>query len=172
MKAKKFPQITRKIPALVVGWLGLLTLIGLNLYTTTNLKPVFWDALTTSLAFPTSDTFTNLAKTFWQLDFTLAARKQLLLAQDLSAVLGANTEVDDILQDWDNEPKKVFTAYNFWRQFTNQYPNSRDGQLNLAANAYRLNKLNEARVAAQIAINLDPGSAIGQKLIDLLGPMP
>jgi len=60
--------------------------------------------------------------------------------------------------------------YLYWKQIINQKPEFRDGLIQSAILAYKLNHVEEARVYAHKALLLDPNNSTIQSLLTLLKP--
>lgn len=176
----KFPHFTRIKTARLLSyggntilWTGLTVFFLLNVFAKINLTPAFQKELLQVLQKPfLALTHEGLAYRFWQLGILSAARQELLLAQDFpkknyTGVLGASTE--DELTAWASEPVRAKASYGYWKTVIAAKPDFRDAYISLAAAAYQLGFTNEAKVAAQTALNLNPDSPDLSRLIEFLG---
>lgn len=176
----QFPHFTRiKTARLVLYggnsllWAGLTLLFLLNVYAKINLAPAYEKQLQLALRRPFSRlTHEALAHGFWQQGFVSVAQTELRLAQSLPrenniSVLGISTE--DELTTWASEPEKAKAAYGFWKSVVATRLDYRDAYLALAAAAYQLGYLDEAKMAAQKALALSPSTGDITRLVELLG---
>lgn len=180
-----FPHFPRIFSANLLSRLGssllwgfLALILGLNIYAQTKLQPKYLPISLQTVALPTLDNHLALAQAYWREGLWPPAKRELLLAEELyqepnthtsvSSVLGVITSPLDILELWQDEPKRLSEDYLFWQKVTAQYPDYRDGYLRLANIAYQLGKSDAARGYIAKALELDPNSRGAQELLKLL----
>lgn len=69
-----------------------------------------------------------------------------------------------------SDSSSLETELLYWKQIINQKPEYRDGLIQSATLAYKLNHIEEAQVYAHKAFLLDPNSSTTQSLLQLLKP--
>lgn len=180
-----FPHFPRIFSANLLSRLGtsllwgfLALILGLNIYAQTKLQPKYLPISLQTALLPTLDNHLALAQAYWREGLWPPAKRELLLAEELyqepnthtsvSSVLGVITSPLDILELWQDEPKRLSEDYLFWQKVTAQYPDYRDGYLRLANIAYQLGKSDAARGYIAKALELDPNSRGAQELLKLL----
>lgn len=92
----------------------------------------------------------------------VAAAKQITVAQSTIAtnVLGAQTELQNVLSQWDYASHARQRTYEYWKQITITYPEYRDGYIQLAQASYDLKKFDEAKEYLRQAQTLDPNNTL------------
>lgn len=159
-------------------WGFLALIFSLNIYTQIKLQPQYLPISLQTVVLPTLDNHLALAQAYWREGLWPPAKRELLLAEELyqelgtnapdSSVLGISTSPLDVLELWQDEPKRLSNDYLFWQKVTAQYPDYRDGYLKLANIAYQLGKNAAARGYIAKALELDPNSRMAQDLLKLL----
>ncbi len=157
----KFPHVSRKFSASLLSysqnsllWTGLTIFFLLNVYAEFNVTPGYQKELQRVLLKPFSSvSHEALAHSFWQLGFISAAQRELGLAN----VLGATTE--NRFSAWTSEPARVKSAYEYWKSVIAAKPDYRDAYISLAASAYQLGYLEEAKSAIGGAMKLSPDNS-------------
>jgi tetratricopeptide (TPR) repeat protein len=180
MTCLQFPHFTRKFSASLVFygqnsllWTGLTLLFLVNIYAKVNLTPSYEKELLQMLQKPFSSlAHETLAQNFWQQGLISAAQRELRLAQTLPkennvSVLGASTE--DELIAWTSEPALVKASYEYWKTVVSAKPDYRDAYISFAAAAYQLGFLDEAKTAAQTAMNLNLNNLETARLVEFFG---
>jgi tetratricopeptide (TPR) repeat protein len=95
----------------------------------------------------------------------VAAATQIAVAQSTVAtnVLGAQSELQNVLSEWEYASHAKERIYIYWKQITVTYPEYRDGYIQLARASYDLKRLDEAKTSLIHAQTLDPNNpVIGQ----------
>lgn len=88
------------------------------------------------------------------------AHIQMAIAEN---VLGAQTELNNVLSEWDYASHAQERTYEYWKQIISTYPEYRDGLIQLAQASYDLARFDEAKGYLSQAQTLDPNNPlIGQ----------
>ncbi len=85
------------------------------------------------------------------------AHIQMAIAEN---VLGAQTELNNVLSEWDFASGARERIYDYWKQITMKYPQYRDGYIQLAQASYDLKRLDEAKTYLVQAQTLDPNNTL------------
>ena len=85
------------------------------------------------------------------------AHIQMAIAEN---VLGAQTELNNVLSEWDFASSAKERSYEYWKQIISTYPEYRDGYLQLAQISYELKYLDEAKECLSRAQTLDPNNPL------------
>lgn len=98
------------------------------------------------------------------------ANAQMMLASNNQGarVLGAQTELHIVSTQWEHELSKQERTYNFWKHEVEVNPEYRDGYVQLALISYEMKRIDEARLFALRAQDLDPNN---QSINELLKQM-
>lgn len=167
IKLSLFPHFSRIFSATFL-WTSLTLFWIANVYARANLLPDYWDKLILVLNHPSTDTHVLLGQTYRESGFYTAARRELLLAQELSRqhnVLGASTQAQKLLDEWEKEPMRVLKEYQFLQRVVKEKQDYRDGYVSLSALSYQLSKVEEGKEYLNEAMSLDPNNALAQKLL-------
>ena len=161
----KFPQIPRLFSArtfrfvgMVVAWFCLLSLIAVNLTSRLGMKSSFGDLASTAIATKgNAQVHLALARIFFQNGQVPQAAGEIAVAVASSQnVLGASTDMNQLLNEWQQEPIALTKAYRYWLSVTWEKPDYRDAFIMAAINAYKLGKFPEAKSLINKALALDP----------------
>lgn len=162
-------------------WLGLAALITINVLTLQKGRPAHWNKLMMLFEAPFSaPRRVDLASLLWKQGQKEDARRLMTSAQTLahlsqpdqsdqsSNILGATTNPQAILAQWEYEAEQLKEKYAFWQTVASARPDYRDAFVTLSSLAYQLGRLNEARAWLSRAFTLDPNSPTIQNLSHLL----
>jgi tetratricopeptide (TPR) repeat protein len=106
------------------------------------------------------DSYIRFGQALYDQGNDVVAAKQITAA---TSVLGAQTELQNVLSQWDYASRSNERAYVYWKQIVSTYPEYRDGYVQLAQASYDLKRLDEARNYIVQAQTLDPNNVfIGQ----------
>ncbi len=108
------------------------------------------------------------------------ATQELRLAEQVSTVrfpfsffvpyvLGAQSEPNDIIRDWEQDQMYVHRAYSFWKTIVLGNPDYRDAYVTLAVICARIDKTDEAIMYIKTAYRLDPNNETVKVLAGQLG---
>lgn len=159
----QFPQISRLFTALL--WILLLCLFYVNV-STLRTNAYFLQILQRPFA---ANAHVEVASTLWDKGFQQAAKRELLLAQDLAkpddaAVLGATT----LQQEWEEQPKMLEASYSYWKQVTDEKSDYRDAFVQAGALSYEMGNTQEAKSFFQKAHDLDPNFQPASAILSFL----
>lgn len=74
------------------------------------------------------------------------------IIESSSHVLGTSTNAKNTI----SQKEKIQSTYEYWKSITEEYPDYRDGHIQVALSAYQLGKFNEYEEHLNIAKLLDP----------------
>lgn len=178
MVFRLFPQIPREKTArllfsleMAALWGGLAALIAVNMLSIQNGRPAYWNNLMMLLETPFSvPRHVDLASLLWKQGQKAEAKRLMTSAQTLadqsqpaqvdqsSNILGATTNPQAILDQWEHEAQELKEKYAFWQRVADTHPDYRDAFVTLTILAYQLEKLDDARAWLTRARALDPTS--------------
>jgi tetratricopeptide (TPR) repeat protein len=108
------------------------------------------------------DSYIRLGRALYTQGNGVAAVKQITVAQSTIAanVLGAQSELQNVLSEWDYASGAKERSYAYWKQIISTYPEYRDGYIQLAQASYDLKRYEEAKTYLVQAQTLDPNNAL------------
>lgn len=146
----QFPHFHRGKPAWIFSsleitllWTSLAALIAINIFSLQKGRPAYWDKFVILL---------------WSRGYKQEARN----------VLGATTDLLQTLTRWEEEAATFEKKYAFWQTVAGARPDYRDAFVILAALAYQLGKLDEARSWLERAFTLDPNSSTVEAFVQFI----
>lgn len=155
-RKKIFPHITRILPARVIFEIGCIAFFIVNIITSSYLPQSYEHYRKEVLRHPFSiNSYIRFGQALYTQGNNAAAEKQITVATN---VLGAQTELQRILSEWDYISNTNERSYDYWKQIAINYPEYRDGFIQLAQSSYYLKRLNEAKRYMHQAITLDPNN--------------
>ncbi|MBI3342872.1 tetratricopeptide repeat protein [Candidatus Gottesmanbacteria bacterium] len=184
----KFPYFPRLNSARVIFslemtvlWLGLATLIAVNILAIQKSRPTHWNKLMMLFEAPfLPSRYVDLASLLWKQGEQQEARMLMASAQTLTKtnqigasgqmtnVLGVSSDPQAVLTQWEHEVDQLKEQYAFWQSVTAEKPDYRDAFIQLATLAYQLGNLDAARASLARAQALDPNSPTVQEFTKLL----
>ena len=158
IKVKLFPHIFRIFPSRIFFSLIFVAFFGVNIITSSYLPQSYDNYRKEVLHNPFSiNSYIRFGQVLYAQGNSAAAEKQIMVATN---VLGDQTEFQQIVSDWEYASSANERAYNYWKQITSQYPEYRDGYVQLAQASYDLKRLDEAKKYLHQANKLDPNNTL------------
>lgn len=156
-----FPHISRILPAKVFFSFVCVAFLGVNIIFSQYLPQSYDEYRKDILRNPFSiDSYVRFGQALYTQGNSLAATKQITVATN---VLGEQTELQNVLSEWDYASSSQERSYEYWKQIISTYPEYRDGYMQLAQASYDLARFDEAKEYLSQAQTLDPNNPlIGQ----------
>lgn len=184
----QFPHFSHRIPArllfsleMTLLWGGLAALIAVNVFFIQKGRPAYWNKLMMLFEAPFSvSRYIDLASLLWQQGDKKEAHQLMISAQTLvktqqtavqgrtNNVLGQATSPADTLSQWEHEVDQLKKRYTYWQAVAMDKPDYRDAFVTLAALAYQLGNVDDARIWLTKAYTLDPNSTTIQEFLNHL----
>jgi tetratricopeptide (TPR) repeat protein len=158
VQTKLFPHISRIFSSKVIFSLACVVFLGVNIVFSYYL-PQSYDAYRKAiLDRPFSiDSYVRFGQALYAQGNNVAAAKQITVATN---VLGAQTEFQNVLSQWEHASSAKSRAYDYWKHIIATYPQYRDGYVQLAQVSYDLARLDEAKTYLYQAQTLDPNNTL------------
>lgn len=157
-RKKIFPHIIRVFHARIIFEIGCTAFFVVNIIISSYLPQSYNDYRKELLRHPFStNSYIRFGQALYSQGNSAAATKQITVATN---VLGAQTELQRVVSDWDYESGANERSYDYWKQITMKYPEYRDGHIQLAQASYELKRLDEAKTYLGQAQTLDPNNPL------------
>ncbi len=158
MKTKLFPHIFRTFPSRVIFSLICVVFLGVNIVFSHYLPQSYDRYRKELLNHPFSiNSYIHFGQALYVQGNTVEAEKQITVATN---VLGAQTEFQNVLSEWDYAASTNERLYDYWKQITSKHPEYRDGYVQLAQASYDLKRFNEAKTYLNQALMLDSNNTL------------
>ncbi len=152
------PHIFRILPARVIFSFVCVAFFVVNIITSQHLPQSYDNYRKELLRHPFSiHSYIRFGQALYAQGNSVAAAKQITVATN---VLGAKTELQNVLSEWDYKSSANERSYDYWKQITTKYPEYRDGYVQLAQASYSLKRLDEAKAHLNQAMTLDPNNTL------------
>ncbi len=171
----KLPHISRIFSAAIL-WILLLAFLSVNVFAIANYPLAYGSRLSSIFSQPFSwEPHAALAVDLWNQGARQTAVQEVAISQELyaqkipeSRVLGTTTTPDDLFTMWQNAPVQDEQRRQYWEQIIKNYPDYRDGYIQLASLLYTLGKTDEAVSYVRAAQTIDPNNPTIGKILEIL----
>lgn len=151
----QFPQISRLFSALTL-WGLFLALLYANIIAIFQMHDSLSTYVLPILTNPySSETHMKIASKLWKNGYHNQAKRELVLADDLSANVYYS-----VLGVWSQQPIKLERDFTYWKEITKQKPDYRDAYIQAGSIATTLGYIKEAEYLFDKSRELDPNFKI------------
>lgn len=165
LRDKVFPHIARIFPARVLKntfsasfFVFFLGFFGVNIFVSHNFPQPYASYREMVLERPFSiKSYLQFGDILYRRGNRADAHIQMAIAEN---VLGAQTELNNVLSEWDYAYGAKKRTYDYWKQIVSKYPEYRDGLIQLAQASYNLARFEEAKAYLTQAQTLDPNNTL------------
>lgn len=166
VQIKLFPRISRIFHARVIFSLVCVVFFVTNIIMSQYLPQSYENYKKELLRRPFSmNSYIRFGQALFNQGNSVAAFTQIAVATN---VLGAHTELNTVLSQWDHASYARERSYDYWKQIIAIHPDYRDGYMQLAQAAYNLAYFDEAKQYVVQAQALDPNNKAITSLVSVL----